>query len=213
MKKLLLALFFLGLSICVSGQLPTIHPYTLIPVSPKTNDQIKIVTHLETPNAAFGVDKQHTVTPSAQSVKLYLCYAHGMSTVLTHHIDTFAVGQLPQGVYTVQLNAYMSGAGQHCARIDSNSTSFSFTVGGTVGLKDAAPPEKIELYPNPAHDYVTLKPAGVRKVRIFSLQGQLVRSGETSSSGRWSLEGIAPGMYLLEVSGAQQRAFHPVIVH
>lgn len=211
MKKSILVFSFLVSFVSGSAQLPTIHAHTLIPQNPTSSSQVKIVTHLETPNSAFAVDKQYTVTPLTKSIKLHLCHAYGMPTVITHHIDTFAVGQLPQGVYSVQLNAYMSGAGQHCARVDSNFASFTFTVSGTVGVYESRSAAKVKVYPNPAHDYITIEPTG-RKVRIFSLQGQLVLSAEAALSGRLSVEGLPAGMYLLEIGSPLGKEVRSIII-
>jgi hypothetical protein len=213
MQKLLLAFIFLGLNASLSAQLPTIHSHTIIPANLTSSSQIKIVTHLETPNAAFTVDKQFTVTPLSQNIKLHLCYAHGMATVISHHLDTFIVGQLPPGVYSVQLNAYMSSAGQHCARIDSNFASFTFTVSGIVGLGENTMQNKMKFFPNPAKDYMTIESGtGSKHVRIFSLQGQLIRIAETSSSGMLSLQGLSVGMYLLEVVSSEGKEVHRIVI-
>ena len=116
MNRFLLLSISIVYSFTLSAQLPTIHAHTIIPASPAPGNHVKIVTHLETPNAAFLVDK--LMSMSQKNIRLHLCYSHGMATVLTHHVDTFDIGPLPAGVYTVQLDAYMSSAGQHCARID-----------------------------------------------------------------------------------------------
>lgn len=212
MQKLLRACVFLGLNASLSAQLPIIHSHTIIPANPTSSSQIKIVTHLETPNAAFTVDKQFTVTPLSQSIKLHLCYAHGMAPVISHHLDTFAVGTLPQGVYSVQHKAYMSNAGQHCARVDSNFASFTFTVGGIVGLRETTQ-NKMKISPNPAEDYMTIESGtGSKNIRIFSLQGELVRMAETSSSGTFSLQGLSVGVYLLEVVSSEGKEVHRIVI-
>jgi hypothetical protein len=212
MRKYIIALALSGNNFFISAQLPTIHSPTIIPAKPTGSSQVKIVTHLETPNSAFLVDKQFTVTAPSQSVKLHLCYADGMSTVISHHIDTFAVGQMPQGIYLVQLNAYMSGAGQHCARVDSNFATFTFTVGGTVGLGERNTANKFKIFPNPAHDYINIEPATSTTVRIFSLLGQVVLAGESSPSGTISVQGLPAGIYLLETGSDKGKDIHKVVI-
>src|SRR5438552_2829962 len=106
MRNSLLALILVGLTNHVSAQLPTILSPTILPNNPAGNSLIKIVTHVQTPNSAFLVDKQVTVATGSQSVTLHLCYAYGMMSVVSDYIDTFEVGQLSNGIHTVQLNAY-----------------------------------------------------------------------------------------------------------
>jgi hypothetical protein len=210
MQHFLLATF-VGIGLYVSAQRPAIHSHTILPANPTINSHIKIVTHLETLNSAFLVDQQFTVTASAKDIKLHLCYADGFATVISHHIDTFAVGQLPQGIYSLQLSAYMSDAGQHCSRVDSNFTTSTFTVSGPVGVDENETINKIKIFPNPAHDHITIDPKEVTTMRIFSLQGQLLRESAISYSGTITLHELPPGIYLVELISPAEKKLHRII--
>lgn len=200
MKKFSVLLLLLLCKLGVSQQ-PAIHPFTLTPVNPNSNSQIKIATHLETPYWAFLVDKQFTVNVLSQSIDLHLCYANGMSPAISHHVDTFAIGVLPAGTYSVKLNAFISSAGQHCAKVDSNSASFTFTVSGPVGVNEKAHEHEVKVFPNPAGSEINVEAkAIVKEIRIFSVQGQLLRKEELSPDGIISLHGLSEGIYFLELS-------------
>ena len=212
MKRSILSSILLFPGILLFGQLPMIHSPTIIPANPGINDAIKIVTHLETPNSAFGVDKQFTVTPSSKTITLYLCYSEGMPTVVMHHIDTFAIGKLASGIYTVQLNAYMSSAGQHCARVDSNFSSFTFPVSGPLGAIDYSSAHSTKIYPNPARDHIVIETQEKASARIFSIQGQLVGAAEISAPAPLSTQGIGSGMYLVEIIYSERREIHKLVI-
>lgn len=175
MKNYLL-FFFLCFG-CVLGkaQFPTIHATTIIPQSPTPSDIVKIVTHVTTPNQGIIVDLIHNVTHNPKEITLRPCYWQGMLTAIQTHIDTFIVGQLQAGVYTIKHKAYMSSTQQHCTKIDSNMVVSTLTVGGiAAGIKDIEQGD-ILSYPNPVSDKLYLKGyQPTAEAEIYSVDGRLV---------------------------------------
>lgn len=72
-------------------------------------------------------------------------------------------------------------------------------------LENEAAKESMDVYPNPAEEYFTIKLNGMQsaKVSIYSLSGKLVYETETNES-HLTIErpsGLTPGMYILNAQG------------
>ena len=59
----------------------------------------------------------------------------------------------------------------------------------------------VSLYPNPSDDKVTLEVEGIKWVKIYNLQGQLLKewTGEATDKVELSLQGFASALYTVEV--------------
>ena len=59
----------------------------------------------------------------------------------------------------------------------------------------------VSLYPNPSNDKVTLEAEGIKGVKIYDLQGQLLKKwiGEATDKVELSLQGFASALYTVEV--------------
>lgn len=68
----------------------------------------------------------------------------------------------------------------------------------------------VSVYPNPAEDLVKIEVhewlVDGADYHLYGVDGRLLRSGHFSSSTQVDLEGLAPGMYLLEVLGEDLRS-------
>ena len=58
----------------------------------------------------------------------------------------------------------------------------------------------IALYPNPAHDEVFIEAKGIRRVKVYNIQGQCVIEKNVDACDRLvlSLQGLGAGLYLIE---------------
>ncbi len=88
--------------------------------------------------------------------------------------------------------------------ITVDALSDSMTVyQSSVDFSHPAPAATIELYPNPAHDRVTVKVLGqdIEQVEVLNLQGQLLMSKPAQQSHRMTLDmrDLAQGMYFVRV--------------
>lgn len=61
----------------------------------------------------------------------------------------------------------------------------------------------VTLYPNPAHDQLTLRTGSLQPVRVdvYTIDGQLVRSGMEESESHWDISTWRRGIYLIQVNG------------
>ena len=59
----------------------------------------------------------------------------------------------------------------------------------------------VALYPNPAHDRVVIEAEGIRRVKVFNLQGQCVIEKSVVPCDRMALplQCLSPGLYLIEI--------------
>ncbi|MBK8921100.1 MAG: T9SS type A sorting domain-containing protein [Saprospirales bacterium] len=86
------------------------------------------------------------------------------------------------------------------------SGMFSANFMPAVGNFEPTLPADIRVFPNPATDQVRFEfpdhTGNTVRLRLFDLQGRLVRQTSWSGgAGRLSLEGLASGVYLYELSG------------
>jgi hypothetical protein len=81
-------------------------------------------------------------------------------------------------------------------QVDTDGTE-SFSPVVTLAATTAA--TTLTLYPNPAHDELTLPAAG-EPVQVFDLTGRVLQATTLPASGRLSIAALPPGTYLLRVA-------------
>jgi len=205
MKKHPLLLLLITASLFVSAQFPTILSTTIIPVSPTPTDIVKIVTRITTPNQGIIVDLIHTVSHNPKEINLRPCYWQGMATSIQTHIDTFVVGQLQAGVYTIRHKAFMSTTQQHCTKVDSNMVVTTLTVGGLTTKLEELDQKDFSVYPNPVHDKLYVKSHKTfSEAEIYHLDGRLVSSIKPNEEGALVVSSLSKGIYFLRISDHSQ---------
>jgi hypothetical protein len=103
---------------------------------------------------------------------------------------------------STQAHAYTSldttaPAGQVYYRLRQVDTDNTATYSPTVTLAAFAP--KLALYPNPAHDQLTVALAAGQAVQVFDLAGYLVQTTTLPASGQLNVSTLPAGTYLLRV--------------
>ena len=201
MKKILPLLFLCLQHNFLSAQLPYIGTTTVIPQSPTSADIVKIVTHVYTPNQGILVDIGHTVSYAPKAINITTCYWQGMLTAIQNHVDTFLVGQLQPGTYTINHRTYLSTTQQHCSKIDSNMVMTTLTVSGVTGLKTQDREEATGVFPNPAKESLGIADAKkYSTAAIYSVDGRLIRSTELGRSKTVMVDDLQPGVYFIHLS-------------
>ena len=77
-----------------------------------------------------------------------------------------------------------------------------------IGLAaPAAAPTGVEVFPNPAHEAVTVRAAGAGELVLLDALGRVVRRQQAAAGAavRWSLAGLAPGVYVVRGPGTARR--------
>src|SRR5438552_13061920 len=86
------------------------------------------------------------------------------------------------------------------------------------GLLNEHSPIEIQLYPNPAHDVITIESSGtISQVRVMNLIGQQVKNiyfgnEDTNESVQLSLSNLPQGNYFVEVTMGERKVVRMVVV-
>ncbi len=95
--------------------------------------------------------------------------------------------------------------------INGDVWTYMLTKSITVSLTETTTINQLQLYPNPVHDFVYIKPVNVKtnqRFSIFSLSGQLLKSDFLEANGKEykiDISHLSPGLYLLSVNGLTRR--------
>ena len=70
-----------------------------------------------------------------------------------------------------------------------------------------AAPGGLEVWPNPAQEAVTVRAAGAGELVLLDALGRVVRRQVAGAGAavRWSLAGLAPGLYVVRGGGTARR--------
>ena len=110
----------------------------------------------------------------------------------------------------------MNPSGTHCSLIvttpdtatlkvkawnDCGYTEQQITINAGFFDIDGNQTIPVSLYPNPANDKVIVEAEGIKWVKIYDLQGQLLKewAGEATDKVELNLQGFASALYTVEV--------------
>ena len=81
-------------------------------------------------------------------------------------------------------------------------------------LNTAVPQQlpRVEVYPNPAHDYLMVQTQGRVLLKLYSVDGRLVMSRHITDRERVDVSGLVPGLYILRLVDTHGRAVGKKIV-
>jgi uncharacterized delta-60 repeat protein len=82
-------------------------------------------------------------------------------------------------------------------------TMVRYNPNATTTVSDINPGEQITLFPNPANDYIYIKTDSnhpIRDIRLYSIDGKLLRSFDNPGSNRLSTDGLTDGIYYLRLT-------------
>lgn len=200
---------------CISfAQQPAIGTMTILPQVIFPNSAVTIVTKVTTPAQGVLVDKTFTVTQNPKRVELRLCYGFGMLPATQTYIDTFYVGALGAGTFSVHLKAYMSSANQHCAKIDSNEVTTSITVDQATKTTGSISEDAFTVFPVPAGEQIFIQGNNhTFVVELYHATGQLISSFEFTGTGEISLADLSPGLYLIRYQDSTMERWRRLIKH
>jgi hypothetical protein len=207
MKHFILLFSFSLISIFISAQCcPYIGTATMIPAFPTTSDYVKIVTNITTPNQGTLVDLTFTVSHSLKKIDLAGCYSDGMLPATQNYIDTFYIGQLQAGTYTIHHKAFLSQAQQWCNKTDSNSVNSTATVVNITSIKEDQI-DRTFLFPNPVSDKLYFpRDHELSEVELYSVQGTLVKKLKLEGL-TMDVSELTPGFYFVRFLGKEKEFY------
>jgi hypothetical protein len=197
MKKMLTLLILSFNGFLAAGQCcPYIDDVTVDPANPSATDPISIYTVVTTPNIGSFIQHSHFV--SGDTVYLEACYWEGMATALWTIYDTFNIGPLPAGDYTIVFTAQLSTEMDQCVVSDWETDTSAFTVTGVAGIDDPEA-EVWQLYPNPVSSVLSID-GNPDRVGLTDITGKVVSVPLfTGAVTQLDLSDVPAGYYVVEL--------------
>lgn len=100
------------------------------------------------------------------------------------------------------------GSGYYLLKLYEKGKPNQYTIGKyrfnatLVNTKDASDDAQVSVFPNPAKDFFILKSSlAFRELRLCSADGRMIRSYTNSEDGRYSVEGLREGVYMVQILG------------
>lgn len=180
---------------------PVVGTPTLLPSTPSSTDNVKIIT--ETTTAYYGtrINVSQSVDQIQKKIKLEGCYSTSMLPATRTYIDTFNLGFLQAGLYSVEFFAYESAATQSCITIASSSVAISMVVNGaTTSILEGTSGQEMSVSPNPFSNYISLQ--GLKnpaEIELRSSNGLLLVRQTVNASEEVNLSLLPPGIYFLQI--------------
>ncbi len=209
--KFLFTFCFLSLCFIAESQCcPYINSIEIIPASPTTADNIKVVTTVTTPNQGTFINSTHTV--NGNTIDIEACYYSGLLTSLQTFYDTLNIGLLSAGIYTVNLTAYES-FDTICNYTDTSTSVMNFTVIDQISEISSINNNIGQLYPNPTSgSFIIELPDEViaTNLCIQSITGEVVHQGVFTNELSVNLES---GIYLVQLFHNQTiLGYHRILI-
>jgi len=105
-------------------------------------------------------------------------------------------------IYTV-VDAFTSAIIPAIACTDSAATAAAFIIKASPeGISTVTALQQVSIYPNPAHNEITITGNGLNTITISNTIGQIVQTRHaTTGQERIDISYLPPGIYLVTVTG------------
>jgi hypothetical protein len=187
----------------------------VIPSSPDTNDVVKIETVVTSYD--YGNKLYDSISVSGNQVNISMCISSSPFPAFRTFKDTFDIGKLLAGNYSVNILLYKSSSlNNECIPIDSKRAEITFDVIVPTSTKKKFTESKnsVLLYPNPSPAHQTLvvnieKPQQL-DITLHDVAGRAVKyvySGKAVPGEHHytiNLNKLASGIYLLRVQAGEE---------
>lgn len=214
MRILLLIFHFFILQIAYS-QLPQpafIFPSTISPVTLYSTTPVVIITKIATNNWATRVNTSFSVNLQSYNIYLNGCFGYGNQYGLAPRIftDTFKIGALPPGTYTVNFSPKVAYSLVSCSLASISNTVFTFEVSSATPVDVGINESKVDLLnfsflPNPVFDDLEVNFNQQEQypihLQLFDLFGRLVYEEKfmtNNNKKKIDLKFLKSGVYYLQ---------------
>lgn len=166
---------------------------TIIPQSPTPADSVQVIIQTMTPYLGQKLQRSASVNKTG-AVIINICNYSGMPAAIQYYTDTFQLGQLPGGTYSMQINYSISGSSSSCAVMSETTSAHQFTVAAVTGLRNQYRSD-LTVYPNPAADVLFIGSART-DIGMFDLTGRLVMTIPRNTQ-QVNVKHLPEGVYFL----------------
>lgn len=175
----------------------TVTGISVIPSNPSTTDDIQLHVDVQFSGGGCQVDNKNHST-NAFAVSAYAHHCVGLLTVICPTTDTFQLGQLPAGDYSVDFTLTSGFGGANCSPgiVPDDTEQFQFTVSTTVGLQELQA-EADFIYPNPVSDILFFKKNLKHSASITDIRGNTVANIRAGASNV-DISHLSSGVYFLQ---------------
>jgi hypothetical protein len=160
-----------------------------------TGVEVPVITDAVVTDEFFGYDGSIDITVEGGSGAYTYEWSHGPVSQ--------DVGSLTAGTYTVIVNDITVEKGL-C------ETEGTYEIGSFVGLEDQSL-VNLNVYPNPVVDEFTIATEGTFNYDVVNLLGEVVLSGQGTTSVQVSMKDFANGTYIVKVKSGEQTGFVQVV--
>lgn len=185
------------------GQAQWLSTPTVIPQSPTPADSVQIIIETFTPNQGHKLGRSFSVQKTGLII-INICNYDGMATAIDQYIDTFQVGQLPAGNYSLQVNYSTSWDTQLCLAKSDTAAGHQFTVQTVTGMVENNS-NAMRVFPNPVRDELRVETGRMADLEILDLHGKVVIRSEIRKEKTISVKSLPPGIYLIREKGRETR--------
>lgn len=190
---------------------PYIDSITILPDSPTYEDEVRVALAVSTGRPGKKISLGYTQTGG--HYEFIGCYAWTDSMrVPEYYLDTFNLGRLQQGNYTIGCTAYLGDDTTNCGNhIDSSIKGTSFTVLPPASVKDMPLNELIIIYPNPSKDIIHIESKGIyiEAAQLQDMQGKLL--GKYIKPETIDISALPKGLYMLRFDTDRGKTIHKII--
>jgi hypothetical protein len=162
-----------------------------------TGVEVPVITDAVVTDEFFGYDGSIDITVEGGSGAYTYEWSHGPVSQ--------DVGSLTAGTYTVIVNDITVEKGL-C------ETEGTYEIGSFVGLEDQSL-VNLNVYPNPVVDEFTIATEGTFNYDVVNLLGEVILSGQGTTSVQVSMKDFANGTYIVKVKSGEQTGFVQVVKH
>lgn len=180
-----ISLIVLAFCLSLSGHAQTISQVTILPAAPTPNDSISIIVQSTFSTYAYTVVNPVNSDTANYSITIQLFKCKSQTGAATTITDTFQLGQLPEGTYTVNILLFVAnqqGASGNCGAFTMADTDNSSLLIGTPTTVTGITPDKNILYPNPASSELFIRSSEPGLLIIYDMRGQAVKKIATGNS-------------------------------
>ena len=188
---------------------------TLIPSSPTTEDTVKLITNIWFPSGDCWLET-NSVSVNAGNIAVVGCFNSGMLTVICNSTDTFTLGRLDAGNYTVTFTGIYP-----CPLMTwSDIQTLNLSVSGTTGIPYQTQHTDLQIVPNPGSGTfnICLPPELLNTdlvLKIFTLNGQQLTEEVTRTNHpilSFSPD-LKPGFYLVTAESQNGKKYRARLLY